>query len=185
MVFSSVGVHDFGYTSEKYLTDKLDNNKIWAMNKKIVLVFFVLFCCPSAYLAAALPHEAVDSSFQLAEAKKFDNSVNKPGLPKEKAGKEDKEESGNVPEWVRRTNFTVQAGTDQRPQYFLETIQPLFGSQHKDIVIFNQTRISSQDARPKYNIGFGLRKIFWESLLLGVNSFYEFFPVFVAKYLRF
>lgn len=145
------------------------------MNKKIILVFFISFCFPSTYLSAASSDRAVDSSFHLAELKKADNTVNKLGSPKEKVKKEDdQEDSWVVPEWVRRTNFTVQAGSDQKPQYFIETIQPLFGSQFKDIVIFNQTRISSQGERPKYNIGFGLRKIFWESLLLGVNSFYDY-----------
>lgn len=94
--------------------------------------------------------------------------------PDSKLSEANKEPIFEIPEWVRRTNFAVSAGSDQKPQYFLETIQPLLGSQFKDIVIFNQTRITSQDERPKYNIGFGLRKIFWESLLLGVNSFYDY-----------
>ena len=148
------------------------------MNKKILFLVILFVFCSFGYLAAALPDKAVDSSFQLAEAfaeaEKADNPVNKLGSSKEKVKKEGKEESWTVPEWVRRTNFAVQVGSDQKPQYFLETIQPLFGSQNKDLVFFNQTRISSQDARPKYNIGFGLRKIFWESLLLGVNSFYDY-----------
>ena len=148
------------------------NKKI---NKKVLfLLFLALVCYPSRYLSAAFPDKAVDSSFQLAETKEADNPVNQLGSPKEKSKKEDKEESWTVPEWVRRTNFAVQVGTDQKPQYFLETIQPLFGSQNKDVVFFNQTRISSQDARPKYNVGFGLRKIFADSLLLGVNSFYDY-----------
>jgi len=146
------------------------------MNKKIVFLFFLLLLItPTAYLAAALPDKAVDDSFQSTDAKKDVNLVNQLGSPKEKVKKEDdQEDSWVVPEWVKRTNFTVQAGSDQKPQYFIETIQPLFGSQFKDIVIFNQTRISSQSERPKYNIGFGLRKIFWESLLLGVNGFYDY-----------
>ena len=148
------------------------NKKI--KNKVLFLLLSVLVCCPCAYLAAALPDEAVDSSFQFAEAKEADNPVNQLGSSKEKSEKEDKEESWIVPEWVKRTNFAVQVGSDQKPQYFLETIQPLFGSQYKDVVIFNQTRISSQDARPKYNFGFGLRKIFADSLLLGINSFYDY-----------
>lgn len=145
------------------------------MNRNILkLVILATFIFPTAYLNAALPDEAVNASFQLAESKKSANPVNQLGSPKEKAGSEDKEGSWDVPEWVKRTNFTVQAGTDQKPQYFLETIQPLFGSQNKDIVFFNQTRVSSQDERPKYNLGFGLRKIFADSLLLGVNSFYDY-----------
>ncbi|MCX5706125.1 MAG: inverse autotransporter beta domain-containing protein [Candidatus Omnitrophica bacterium] len=145
------------------------------MDKKLLfLVVLVIFCLPVTYLSAALPDETAESPLQLADEKKGDNPVNKLGSPKEEVKKEDKEESWVIPEWVRRTNFAVQAGSDQKPQYFLETIQPLFDSQFKDIVIFNQTRISSQDARPKYNIGFGLRKIFADSLLLGINSFYDY-----------
>ncbi len=40
--------------------------------------------------------------------------------------------------------------------------------------MFNQSRISETGARPTYNIGFGLRKIFAQSTLLGINSFYDY-----------
>ncbi|MCX5715229.1 MAG: inverse autotransporter beta domain-containing protein [Candidatus Omnitrophica bacterium] len=88
--------------------------------------------------------------------------------------KETPEKESNIPDWIKRTNFTIQAGTDQRPQYFLETVQPLLGTQEKDIVIFNQLRISSRSERPTYNIGLGLRRIFAEKYLLGINSFYDY-----------
>ncbi len=145
------------------------------MNRKILKLVILAACIfPAAQLNAALPDEAVNASFQLAESKKTANPVNQLGSPKEKVEIEDKEEPWAIPEWVKRTNFAVQVGSDQKPQYFLETIQPLLGTQNKDIVFFNQTRVASQDARPKYNIGFGLRKIFADSLLLGVNSFYDY-----------
>lgn len=84
------------------------------------------------------------------------------------------EDSFEVPEWVRRTNFAIEAGTDIKPKYFMETIQPLFGTQEKETVLFNQTRISSRSGRTIYNSGFGLRRIFKESYLLGVNTFYDY-----------
>jgi hypothetical protein len=80
----------------------------------------------------------------------------------------------DIPEWVKRTNFAVELGTDQKPKYFLETIQPLLGTQDQEVVFFNQSRISEQSSRPTYNTGFGLRKIFNETYLLGVNSFYDY-----------
>ncbi len=80
----------------------------------------------------------------------------------------------NIPDWLKRTNFGVQAGTDQKTQYFLETVQPLLGTQHNDVVFFNQTRITGEGDRSVYNLGFGLRKIFRQSYLLGINSFYDY-----------
>lgn len=84
------------------------------------------------------------------------------------------EASVEIPEWVKRTNFTIEAGTGQKPKYFLETIQPLLGTQDKDIVFFNQSRISEKSSRPTYNFGLGLRKIFRGSYLLGTNLFYDY-----------
>ena len=80
----------------------------------------------------------------------------------------------SIPEWLKRTNFAVAVESDQKPNYFLETIQPLLGTQDNDVVFFNQNRISSKNARPTYNMGFGLRKIVNERYLLGINSFYDY-----------
>ena len=79
-----------------------------------------------------------------------------------------------VPEWVKRINFAISAGSDQRPSYFFETIQPLLGTQDKDVIFFNQSRISESSSRPTYNTGLGLRRIFNEKYLLGINSFYDY-----------
>ncbi len=84
------------------------------------------------------------------------------------------ESSWEVPEWVKRTNFAIEAGSNQRPKYFMETIQPLFGTQHKEAVLFNQSRFTSKGSRPVYNTGLGLRKIFKGWYLLGINSFYDY-----------
>lgn len=84
------------------------------------------------------------------------------------------ENKDNIPDWIKRTNFAIEAGTGQRPKYFLETIQPLLGTQDEDLVFFNQSRISEISSRPVYNLGLGLRKIFRETYLLGINSFYDY-----------
>lgn len=80
----------------------------------------------------------------------------------------------DIPDWIKRTNFAIEAGTNQSPKYFFETIQPLLGTQDKDLVFFNQSRISEKNSRPAYNLGLGLRKIFNEAYLLGINSFYDY-----------
>ena len=85
-----------------------------------------------------------------------------------------KEPAFEIPDWVKRTNVAISAGSDERPKYFLETLQPLLGTQDKDVVFFNQSRISERSERPTYNIGLGLRKIFKEEYLLGINSFYDY-----------
>ncbi|MFZ5800718.1 MAG: inverse autotransporter beta domain-containing protein [Candidatus Omnitrophota bacterium] len=82
--------------------------------------------------------------------------------------------SNEMPEWLRRTNFAFSVSTDQKPKYFFETIQPLFGTQDEEMVIFNQSRISEQASRPIYNLGFGLRRIFLDRYLLGANAFYDY-----------
>lgn len=84
------------------------------------------------------------------------------------------ETNSEVPEWVRRTNFAIELGSDQKPKYFFETIQPFFNSQYKDLVFFNQTRVSQKDYRTTYNTGLGLRKVFDERYLLGINAFYDY-----------
>ena len=84
------------------------------------------------------------------------------------------ENKPDLPEWIKRTNFAIEAGTGQSPKYFLETIQPLLGTQEEDLVFFNQARISERSSSPTYNLGLGLRKILKNSWLLGINSFYDY-----------
>jgi hypothetical protein len=88
--------------------------------------------------------------------------------------KDPSDKKGNAPAWIKRTNIAIEAGSDQKPRYFLETIQPLLGTQEKDNVIFNQLRISGSDQRSTYNLGLGLRRIIAEKLLLGINNFYDY-----------
>jgi hypothetical protein len=88
--------------------------------------------------------------------------------------KQTKDPAKEIPEWLKRTNFAIEAGTGEKPKYFFETIQPLLYTPDKDVVFFNQTRISERSSRPTINVGLGLRKIFNEEFLLGVNSFYDY-----------
>lgn len=92
--------------------------------------------------------------------------------PQKKSSPE--ESDFEIPEWVKRTNFAIEAGSDLKPKYFLETIQPLLDTQYKDTVLFNQSRIAERDYRPIFNTGFGIRKIFKQAYLLGINTFYDY-----------
>jgi len=83
-------------------------------------------------------------------------------------------EEVTVPDWIKRTSIAVEAGTDSKAKYFLETIQPLFATQDKENVLFTQARISGQDNRTIYNLGVGARRIFKDAYLLGSNIFYDY-----------
>lgn len=39
-----------------------------------------------------------------------------------------KSENKGIPDWVKRTNIAIEIESDQKPKYFLETIQPILGS---------------------------------------------------------
>ncbi len=173
------------------------------MLKKICLSFFVIISSilfakvtnASTASDQALSHgQAIDLALKQSQetqnnlAKKSSLTTNNPSTVKsndlfaseandpkdKKAAQQVSENKIEIPDWVKRTNFAIEAGTDQKTDYFFETVQPLLGTQDKDVVFFNQSRISETAARPTYNIGFGLRKIFAESYLLGINSFYDY-----------
>lgn len=89
--------------------------------------------------------------------------------------KSNPEEKTDIPEWIKRTNIAIEVGSDIKPKYFLETIQPLLGTTpDSNFLFFNQTRVSGRDFRTTYNTGFGLRKIFKEQYLAGINTFYDY-----------
>lgn len=132
------------------------------MKKNILTITVIILAISLTSLFASSPEEAFEKSFQLASSKS------------EESVKTDSQIESNTPDWLKRTNFAISVGSDEKPKYFIETIQPLFGTLDKDIVFFNQSRISERETRPTYNIGLGIRKIFKESYLLGLNSFYDY-----------
>lgn len=82
--------------------------------------------------------------------------------------------SEDAPDWVKRTNVAIQAGTGQSLKYFFETVQPLFGTHEKgDKTLFTQLRLSEKGGRSTYNTGLGLRKLY-NRHMLGVNWFYDY-----------
>lgn len=130
--------------------------------KKIIILLVTFYSFNTFSVFASTKEESLDQAFLLASSK--DSQASQAPV----------EEGFDIPDWVKRTNIAVEAGSDEKPSYFLETIQPLLGTQNEDLVFFNQSRISSTDSRPTYNLGLGLRKIFKEKYLLGVNTFYDY-----------
>lgn len=137
----------------------------------LLLSVSILYLCVCSTLLADEGQPIVASSQQTTKSKidtVLESNTEKT-LPSTEAGP-----SYEIPEWLRRTNVAIKAGTDMKPKYFMETIQPLFGTQEKETVLFNQTRISAKNNRTIYNLGFGARRIFKESYLLGINTFYDY-----------
>jgi len=142
------------------------------MSKKIFLSFFVIIF---SILLAKVTNAATASDPALSHDQAIDLALNQSSTTTTNTLAAVKSNDPiEIPDWVKRTNFAIEAGTDQKTDYFFETVQPLLGTQDKDVVLFNQSRISETLGRPTYNIGFGLRKIFADSYLLGINSFYDY-----------
>ncbi|KAF0118972.1 MAG: adhesin/invasin, partial [bacterium] len=88
--------------------------------------------------------------------------------------KEAGSDDGNVPEWLKRTSYSIELENDQKLKYYFETVQPLWETNNGCKVLFNHSRISLKDSRPTYNIGLGLRELLNDDLLLGGNIFYDY-----------
>jgi len=80
-----------------------------------------------------------------------------------------------VPDWLKRTDygFTVQTGI--KPNFYLETVQPLYQSDDKTHTVFTHDRLTFEDSRGKISLGLGYRRLLWqEQLMAGVNSFFDY-----------
>jgi len=80
----------------------------------------------------------------------------------------------NIPEWLKRTEYSVELETDKKPNFYLQTVQPLYQDADKTNTIFIQPHVSLHEERATYNLGFGYRRLVSENLLLGVNTFLDY-----------
>lgn len=79
-----------------------------------------------------------------------------------------------IPDWLKRTDYGISIETGQEPRVYLETVQPLYQDVDKTNTVFTHGRMTMQDARGTYSLGFGYRRLlFDEELLAGVNTFYD------------
>lgn len=136
--------------------------------KKYIFIASIIFLALFCFATSAFCDQGISS--RPAQKSKLEKSLN---ISQEKAPLKEAPQA-DAPDWLKRTNFAFEVDSNNRPKYFLETIQPLFGSQNKETVFFNQSRISEKSGRPTYNIGLGLRKIFPKIGLLGINTFYDY-----------
>lgn len=80
-------------------------------------------------------------------------------------------------DWLKRVDWGFSAGTDVKPTYYFQTVQPLYQSYHKDETLFIQPRVNivRDSGTEVYNLGLGYR---WltpdESRLYGLNTFYDY-----------
>jgi hypothetical protein len=89
---------------------------------------------------------------------------------KKKEGPEPK-----IPEWLKRTNYSVYIENGQKPRIYFETVQPLYQSSDKVNTFFTHDRISIQEERGTYSAGLGYRRLlFDDNLLAGINTFFDY-----------
>jgi len=84
------------------------------------------------------------------------------------------EPSADIPDWLKRTEFSAQWETDKKPTFYLQTVQPLYQDNLKENTIFIQPRLSLRDERLTSNLGLGYRRLTSENLLLGANLFFDY-----------
>ncbi len=86
---------------------------------------------------------------------------------------------GKEPDWLSRTEFELDVGEDDKPEFSLLTVQPLFQSANKRDTIFTQLRVarnfSSGEHRITTNAGLGYRRLLANNtILVGANLFYDY-----------
>ncbi len=80
----------------------------------------------------------------------------------------------NIPDWLKRTEFSVYIETDKKPNLYFQTVQPLYQDELKENTVFIQPRVSLSNEELTYNLGFGYRRLVSENLMLGANIFGDY-----------
>ena len=83
-------------------------------------------------------------------------------------------QSKEIPDWVKRVEFSGEWETNKHPTFYFQTVQPLYQTTDKVDTIFIQPRMSLRAGDLTYNLGVGYRKIVSSDLLLGVNLFGDY-----------
>ena len=86
------------------------------------------------------------------------------------------EEVNNIPDWLKRTDIYLRYDSDSKPQYAIETIQPIYQSTDKIYTYFYQARLNHRESiGTTSNLGFGYRKLMEDrKSLFGLNTFYDY-----------
>ena len=75
------------------------------------------------------------------------------------------EDSYEIPEWLERVEFSIQMETHKKPIYYFQTVQPLYQNDDKAHTVFIQPRVSLQEERNDFSLGFGYRNLFNEDFV--------------------
>lgn len=81
----------------------------------------------------------------------------------------------NLPEWLRRTDISVEGMNGSHPTWSVETVQPLYQTPGslRDTTFF-QGRWGRRNSDDTINLGLGYRRLLEDkSWLLGINAFYD------------
>jgi len=81
----------------------------------------------------------------------------------------------SAPDWLRRTDISIESMDRSKPTWSIETIQPIYQTPRTltDTVFF-QGRWGQRNSDDTVNLGLGYRRLTDEKTwLLGVNSFYD------------
>ena len=85
------------------------------------------------------------------------------------------DEKAEAPDWLKRVDLGIDAGTNQKPRIYFETVQPLYQDSDKQNTYFIQPRYSLESGDSAYNLGLGYRRLSHDnSVLIGANSFYDY-----------
>jgi len=80
----------------------------------------------------------------------------------------------DTPDWLRRTDISVDLQNDTKPVWSIESIQPLYQSADDTHTAFWQGRLAHGDGDETLNLGLGYRYLTAEeSWLLGGNAWYD------------
>lgn len=83
-------------------------------------------------------------------------------------------DNGELPDWLKRVELSVEYQTDKKPKFYFQTVQPLYQDSDQIHTIFIQPRVNLQDERTTYNLGAGYRHLSSEDWIWGVNVFGDY-----------
>ncbi|MDI1270860.1 MAG: inverse autotransporter beta domain-containing protein [Polaromonas sp.] len=84
-------------------------------------------------------------------------------------------EDSRLPDWLRRTDISVESMDRSNPTWSVETVQPLYQTPRtlRDTVFF-QGRWARRNSDNTFNLGLGYRNLLEDKTwLLGLNTFYD------------
>jgi hypothetical protein len=147
------------------------------MQLRLISVFFLsFFCVFSSYGVASQPLNETEKLQEKKESRFLNGHKEEKSDEKGSVVSEKKEKTlFNVPEWAKRIDFEVDLYHRRKPNWMIETIQPLYRT--KDTyrqTYFFQGRGAYRNSNGTFNLGLGYRYLFpKEFWLLGINSFYD------------